>query len=269
MSDQYAEGLGVDGGRGEGLRVDVVDADEVVLDEDFALFGFGDWEVGLVLQDLCSSSLFHQYPLHGLWDLGRGCHGSGPLDVTGIEGESGYWVAQLAGDLFQDQVWLERHAMKHQLIDTTIVSSRFENSRISSLRLRRSSAPHQGSEGPDSSANRPICSTSIKLSGNVMRLMTGPCPQSCCRAIVLGVLPSPKKDTSGQPTHTPYAPGDKVHLLRVQGSTHNSGLACEDRARAPTSVLQDFWLCFIRYVPKHPRKLSTEAKPYQLDVVSR
>ena len=146
-----------------------------------------------------------------------------------------------------------------------LFSSRFEDSRISSLGLRSSSAPHQGSEGPDSSANRPICSTSSKLSGNVMRLMTGPCPQSCSGVIVLGVLPSPERDTSGQPTYTPYAPGDKVNLLRVQGSTHSSELPCEDRVRASTSAIQDFWLCFVvyrvRYVPKPPRKLSTEAKP--------
>lgn len=34
---------------GEVLRVDVVDADEFVFDEDLAFFGLGDWQVGLVL----------------------------------------------------------------------------------------------------------------------------------------------------------------------------------------------------------------------------
>ncbi len=38
------EGVG-----GWGLRVDVVDADGVVLDEDFAFFGLGEWQVGFVL----------------------------------------------------------------------------------------------------------------------------------------------------------------------------------------------------------------------------
>lgn len=33
----------------DGLRVDVVDADEVVLDEDFAFFGLRDWQVDFVL----------------------------------------------------------------------------------------------------------------------------------------------------------------------------------------------------------------------------
>ena len=32
-----------------GLRVDVVDADEFVLDEDFAFFELWDWQVGFVL----------------------------------------------------------------------------------------------------------------------------------------------------------------------------------------------------------------------------
>lgn len=56
----FAEDFGF-GGRvetGAEVGVDVVDADEGVFDEDFALFGRGDWEVGFVLQDFCSAGLF-------------------------------------------------------------------------------------------------------------------------------------------------------------------------------------------------------------------
>ena len=35
--------------KGNGLRVDVVDANEIVLDEDLAFFGLGNGQVGLVL----------------------------------------------------------------------------------------------------------------------------------------------------------------------------------------------------------------------------
>ena len=40
------------------LRVYVVYADVVVLDEDFAFFGYGDREVGFVLEDFCSAGPF-------------------------------------------------------------------------------------------------------------------------------------------------------------------------------------------------------------------
>lgn len=38
-------------GEGEGgcVRVDVINTNEIILDEDFAFFGLGDWEVRLVL----------------------------------------------------------------------------------------------------------------------------------------------------------------------------------------------------------------------------
>lgn len=67
------------GGRGEGekgdinLRINVVDADEVVLHEDLALLGDGHGEVGQVLEDFGAAGLHDQDALHG---LGDGCgHG--------------------------------------------------------------------------------------------------------------------------------------------------------------------------------------------------
>jgi hypothetical protein len=51
------------------LRVDVVDADVLVLDEYFTLLRFRHWNIGLVLQDICSASLFDQDGLHGLWKI--------------------------------------------------------------------------------------------------------------------------------------------------------------------------------------------------------
>lgn len=46
--DQYMEDLIFNGERG-GLRVDVVDTDEVILNEDLAFFGLGNRQVGFVL----------------------------------------------------------------------------------------------------------------------------------------------------------------------------------------------------------------------------
>jgi len=50
------------------LRVDEVDADVVVLDQDLAFFGLRDGEVGLVLQDLGAAVLLHDHSLHGFGD---------------------------------------------------------------------------------------------------------------------------------------------------------------------------------------------------------
>lgn len=57
--------MGWEGGRG-GLRVNVVDADELVLYEDLAFFGCGDGEVGLVLEDFDAAGFLDQDTLHGL-----------------------------------------------------------------------------------------------------------------------------------------------------------------------------------------------------------
>ena len=59
-------------GRGD-IRVDVINANEVVLDEDFALFWSRNWQVGLVFKNLDTSSLLNENPFHGLRDRGRHC----------------------------------------------------------------------------------------------------------------------------------------------------------------------------------------------------
>jgi hypothetical protein len=53
-------------------RVDEVDADIVVLDQDLAFFGLRDGQVSLVLQDLSAAVLLHDHTLHGFRD-GRHC----------------------------------------------------------------------------------------------------------------------------------------------------------------------------------------------------
>jgi hypothetical protein len=56
-----------------GSRVNVVDADELVLDEHLAVLGLRNGSVRLVLQDVCSARLLNDDGFHGLWD---GRHGS-------------------------------------------------------------------------------------------------------------------------------------------------------------------------------------------------
>lgn len=56
------------------VRVDVIDANELVLDEYFAFFGLWHGDIGFVLQDLCSARRLNHNTLHRLWD-GRGSHG--------------------------------------------------------------------------------------------------------------------------------------------------------------------------------------------------
>ena len=65
----------LDGREGEGraervgnVRVYVVDADYLVLDEEFSLFWRRDWEVGPVLQHLDTASLLNENAFHGLRD---------------------------------------------------------------------------------------------------------------------------------------------------------------------------------------------------------
>lgn len=75
----------------EDVRVDVVDADEVVLHEDLAFGGLGDGEVGAVLQDLDAASLLNKDALHGLGE--GGCHGAdGGGEVETELGETGIWA---------------------------------------------------------------------------------------------------------------------------------------------------------------------------------
>lgn len=50
-----------------GSRVDVVNADEVVLDEDFSILWLGNGYIGLVLQDVNATCLLNQDCFHGLW----------------------------------------------------------------------------------------------------------------------------------------------------------------------------------------------------------
>jgi hypothetical protein len=57
-------------GLGRCLRVNVVDANEVVLDQDFALLRLRDGGVGPVLEHLRSAGLLDYHSLHR---LGDGC----------------------------------------------------------------------------------------------------------------------------------------------------------------------------------------------------
>lgn len=80
------------------IRVYVVDADEVVFDEDFTLLGRWDWKVGLVLEDFCSSGLLDQDAFHRFGDLGRGGHGFGCWKLIAEERQSGVCCSQLSGN---------------------------------------------------------------------------------------------------------------------------------------------------------------------------
>jgi hypothetical protein len=59
---------------GQDLRVDEVDANVIILDQDLAFFGLGNGEVGLILQDLSTAILLHDHALHSFRD-GRHCAG--------------------------------------------------------------------------------------------------------------------------------------------------------------------------------------------------
>jgi hypothetical protein len=54
-------------GRGD-IRVDVVDANEIVLDQDLAFFWGRNWEVSPILKDLNTTSLLNEDSIHGLGD---------------------------------------------------------------------------------------------------------------------------------------------------------------------------------------------------------
>ena len=76
---RYCTELGRERGKNDErlcLRVYVVYPDEVVLDENLALFGCRDGQVGSVLQDFCPAGLFDQDACHCFGELG-GCHSSG------------------------------------------------------------------------------------------------------------------------------------------------------------------------------------------------
>ncbi len=48
------------------LRVDVIDANEVVLDQNLAFCGCWDWKVSFILQDFDTACLLNQNAAHGL-----------------------------------------------------------------------------------------------------------------------------------------------------------------------------------------------------------
>ena len=52
----------------EELRVDVIDTNEVVLDQDFAFFRGRDWQICFVFQDFNTSCLLDENSFHGLRD---------------------------------------------------------------------------------------------------------------------------------------------------------------------------------------------------------
>ena len=50
----------------EELRVDVIDTNEVVLDQDLALFRRWDWQICFILQHFDPARLLHENTGHGL-----------------------------------------------------------------------------------------------------------------------------------------------------------------------------------------------------------
>jgi hypothetical protein len=46
------------------IRINEIDANEVVLDEDLPFTGLGDWQISLVLQHLCTTRLLSDDTLH-------------------------------------------------------------------------------------------------------------------------------------------------------------------------------------------------------------
>ena len=71
------------------IGINVIDANEVVLDEELAFFGGRDRQIGFVLEDFGSAGLFNEDAFHRLWNICGGCHGSKLWDLTGVESESG------------------------------------------------------------------------------------------------------------------------------------------------------------------------------------
>jgi len=74
------------------IRVNVIDAHIVVLDENLSFLWFWNWKVSLVLQHFGAAILFDDDALHGLWN-GLRCHGSkmegnGRGYMGGYSGES-------------------------------------------------------------------------------------------------------------------------------------------------------------------------------------
>lgn len=57
----------------ESLRVNKVDANVLVLDEQFTLLDLGHGQVGLVLEDVDATGLFDDDAGHGLWNFGSHC----------------------------------------------------------------------------------------------------------------------------------------------------------------------------------------------------
>ena len=48
----------------EELRVDVIDTNEVVLDQDLTFFWCRDWEIGFILQDLDAACFIDEHTPH-------------------------------------------------------------------------------------------------------------------------------------------------------------------------------------------------------------
>ena len=72
-------------GGGE-LRVNVIDADELVLDEKLPFLGLRDGQVGAVLEDFGAARLLDEDAPHGFGD-GGGCHGAGCQGTWGRVGQ--------------------------------------------------------------------------------------------------------------------------------------------------------------------------------------
>ena len=54
--------------RGEDVRVDIVDANEVVLHQHLAFFGCWDWQISLIFKHLDAAGLLDNNAFHGFWD---------------------------------------------------------------------------------------------------------------------------------------------------------------------------------------------------------
>ena len=65
------------------LRVDEIDADKVVFDQDLAFLGLRDGQVGAVLQHFGPAVLLHDHALHRLGDGRRHCAGSSMGEIAG------------------------------------------------------------------------------------------------------------------------------------------------------------------------------------------
>ena len=69
---------------GAEVGVDVIDADEVVLDEDFTFFWGRYREIGFVLEDFCAAGFLYENAVHGCGDFGGGSHWS-VMEEVGAE----------------------------------------------------------------------------------------------------------------------------------------------------------------------------------------